>query len=65
MELRRLESGGESSCTFFSLEYSTDHGFRTYLDKFLTKAGPACDEQWVPGKETITTLETSKILSVQ
>ena len=41
-----------------------DIRFRTYLDKFLTKAGPASDEQWVPGEETITSLEKSKVLSV-
>ena len=41
-----------------------DTQIRTYLDKFLTKAGPASDEQWVPGEETITSLERSKVLSV-
>ncbi|MDI1488276.1 MAG: NEDD8 activating enzyme [Ramalina farinacea] len=34
----------------------------TYLDNFLTKAGPGSDEQWVPGEETITSLEKSKVL---
>lgn len=38
---------------------------RTYLDNFLTKAGPGSDEQWVPGEETITSLEKSKVLSVR
>ena len=37
---------------------------RIYLDNFLNKAGPASDEQWVPGQETIQGLESSKVLSV-
>lgn len=41
-----------------------DIQIRTYLDKFLNKAGPASDEQWVPGEETITSLEKAKVLSV-
>ncbi|KAL9124436.1 MAG: hypothetical protein Q9217_006235 [Psora testacea] len=36
----------------------------TYLDNFLNKAGPATDEEWVPGSETIRGLESSKVLSV-
>ena len=38
---------------------------RTYLDRFLTKAGPASEEQWVPGEETIASLEASKVLLVK
>ena len=37
---------------------------RKYLDNFLNKAGPASDEAWVPGEETIQNLESSKVLSV-
>ncbi|KAJ5665820.1 NEDD8 activating enzyme (UbaC) [Penicillium maclennaniae] len=33
-----------------------------HLHKVLTKAGPYCDEDWVPGQETVSTLESSKIL---
>ncbi|KAL9102768.1 MAG: hypothetical protein Q9163_002130 [Psora crenata] len=36
---------------------------RTYLDNFLNKAGPATDEEWVPGAEAIAGLESSKVLS--
>ncbi|KAK2793189.1 hypothetical protein FQN52_001837 [Onygenales sp. PD_12] len=33
-----------------------------YLYRILTRSGPFSDEDWVPGPETITGLETSKIL---
>lgn len=35
---------------------------RKHLHKVLTNAGPYCDEDWIPGEETITALESSKIL---
>jgi hypothetical protein len=38
--------------------------FRKYLHKVLTKPGPFSDEDWVPGPETISALESSKILYV-
>ena len=38
--------------------------FRTYLDSFLNKPGPKTDPDFVPGEDTITALETSKVLSV-
>ncbi|MCJ1272600.1 hypothetical protein MMC21_000386 [Puttea exsequens] len=34
-----------------------------YLDNFLNKPGPTSDPLWVPGEETTTALETSKVLS--
>ncbi|EGE79072.2 ubiquitin-activating enzyme E1 C [Blastomyces dermatitidis ATCC 18188] len=34
------------------------------LYRMLTRAGPFSDEDWVPGPETITDLETSKILVI-
>ncbi|MCJ1465898.1 hypothetical protein MMC07_004517 [Pseudocyphellaria aurata] len=36
----------------------------TYLDNFLTKPGPSTDPDFVPGVETITSLETSKVLVI-
>ncbi|PWY71741.1 NEDD8-activating enzyme E1 catalytic subunit [Aspergillus heteromorphus CBS 117.55] len=36
----------------------------THLYKVLTKSGPFSDEDWVPGPETITSLESSKILVI-
>ncbi|KAE8352542.1 hypothetical protein BDV28DRAFT_157816 [Aspergillus coremiiformis] len=42
---------------------SADSSLRwKHLHKVLTKSGPFSDEDWVPGPETITALETSKIL---
>ena len=38
---------------------------RTYLDSLLNKPGPASDPDWVPGPETISALESSKVLSVR
>lgn len=35
-----------------------------YLYKTLTKSGPFCDEDWVPGQETISALESSKVLVI-
>ncbi|PYH94179.1 NEDD8-activating enzyme E1 catalytic subunit [Aspergillus ellipticus CBS 707.79] len=35
-----------------------------HLYKVLTKAGPFSDEDWVPGQETITSLESSKLLVI-
>ncbi|KAJ5679234.1 NEDD8-activating enzyme E1 catalytic subunit [Penicillium macrosclerotiorum] len=35
-----------------------------YLYKVLSKPGPLCDEDWVPGPETIKSLESSKILVI-
>jgi len=35
---------------------------RKYLDNILTRRGPFTDEEWVPGDETITSLEQSKVL---
>ncbi|MCJ1430480.1 hypothetical protein MMC29_008398 [Sticta canariensis] len=35
-----------------------------YLDKFLTRPGPSTDPDFVPGVETITSLETSKVLVI-
>ncbi|OGM44883.1 NEDD8-activating enzyme E1 catalytic subunit [Aspergillus bombycis] len=35
-----------------------------HLHKVLTKPGPFSDEDWVPGPETISALETSKILVI-
>ncbi|KAL5364555.1 hypothetical protein BJX96DRAFT_157548 [Aspergillus floccosus] len=44
---------------------TTDHSLRwKYLHNVLTKPGPFSDEDWVPGPETITALETSKILVI-
>lgn len=37
---------------------------RKYLYKALSKAGPFSDPDWVPGNETIKSLEESKILYV-
>ncbi|KAI9764736.1 MAG: hypothetical protein M1835_007524 [Candelina submexicana] len=34
-----------------------------YLDRILTRSGPFTDEEWVPGKETIDMLESSKVLA--
>ncbi|KAB8077188.1 hypothetical protein BDV29DRAFT_64160 [Aspergillus leporis] len=43
----------------------TDYSLRwKYLHKVLTKPGPFSDEDWVPGPETISALETSKILVI-
>lgn len=36
--------------------------YRKYLDHILTRRGPFTDEEWVPGEETITSLEQSKVL---
>ncbi|KAG2413516.1 hypothetical protein HFD88_002705 [Aspergillus terreus] len=42
---------------------TTDNPLRwKYLHKVLTKPGPFSDEDWVPGPETISALESSKIL---
>ncbi|KAB8245057.1 hypothetical protein BDV35DRAFT_381782 [Aspergillus flavus] len=42
---------------------SADSSLRwKHLHKVLTKPGPFSDEDWVPGSETISALETSKIL---
>lgn len=38
---------------------------RVYLDRFLTQPGPSTDLDFVPGAETITGLETSKVLLVR
>lgn len=38
---------------------------RTYLDNILTKPGPASDPDWIPGLETISALESSKVLLVR
>ena len=38
---------------------------RAFLDKILSKPGPASDPDWVPGPETISALESSKVLSVR
>lgn len=35
-----------------------------YLDNFLTRPGPSTDPDFVPGVETITSLETSKVLVI-
>ncbi|KKK20279.1 NEDD8-activating enzyme E1 catalytic subunit [Aspergillus rambellii] len=35
-----------------------------YLYKVLSKSGPSCDPDWVPGEETIECLESSKILVI-
>ncbi|KAI9698435.1 MAG: hypothetical protein M1836_004016 [Candelina mexicana] len=35
-----------------------------YLDRILTRSGPFTDEEWVPGKETIDMLESSKVLVI-
>lgn len=35
-----------------------------HLHKVLTNAGPYCDEDWIPGEETITALGSSKILVI-
>lgn len=35
---------------------------RKHLYKALTKSGPFSDEDWVPGQETISALESSKVL---
>ncbi|KAE8149762.1 hypothetical protein BDV25DRAFT_122502 [Aspergillus avenaceus] len=35
-----------------------------HLHKVLSKAGPFSDEDWVPGQETISALETSKVLVI-
>ncbi|CAD6564353.1 MAG: hypothetical protein ASARMPREDX12_002634 [Alectoria sarmentosa] len=37
---------------------------RTYLDNLLNKPGPASDPDWVPGPETISALESSKVLVI-
>ena len=39
--------------------------FRKHLDNVLTKSGPFTDPDFVPGIETITGLETSKVLLVR
>lgn len=54
-ELYQLFSDGKDRALTFS---------RTYLDNFLNKAGPTSDPEWVPGQDTIDSLETSKVLSV-
>lgn len=33
-----------------------------YLDRFLNKAGPTTDAEFVPGAETISSLENSRVL---
>lgn len=44
---------------------TTDNPLRwKYLHKVLTKPGPFSDEDWVPGPETISALESSKILVI-
>lgn len=40
------------------------HITRKHLYSVLTKSGPFSDEDWVPGQETISALESSKILCV-
>lgn len=35
---------------------------RKYLNRVLTRSGPYSDGDWIPGPETITSLESSKIL---
>ncbi|KAI9828663.1 MAG: hypothetical protein M1832_001766 [Thelocarpon impressellum] len=35
-----------------------------HLDRVLTRAGPFSDEDWVPGEETISFLESSRILVI-
>ncbi|KAL8638780.1 MAG: hypothetical protein Q9228_004098 [Teloschistes exilis] len=35
-----------------------------YLDRFLSKAGPTTDAEFVPGAETISTLENSRVLVI-
>lgn len=37
---------------------------RKYLDNIMTRPGPFTDEEWIPGQETIDSLEESKVLSV-
>ena len=38
--------------------------YRRYLDQVLSRSGPFTDEEWMPGDETIRTLEDSKVLFV-
>ena len=45
--------------------HNTDKLPRTYLDNLLNKPGPASDPDWVPGPETISALESSKVLLVR
>ena len=53
-----------AACLYI-VSQGTDKLFRTYLDNFLNKPGPASDPDWVPGPETINALESSKVLSVR
>ena len=48
-----------------AVRQDTDKLPRTYLDNLLTKPGPASDPDWVPGPETISALESSKVLLVR
>ncbi|OQD72962.1 hypothetical protein PENDEC_c018G05254 [Penicillium decumbens] len=43
---------------------NSQQGRWKHLHKVLTKAGPYCDEDWIPGQETINALESSKILVI-
>lgn len=61
---RRLakSTDGEFDGLTFDTGMAFSHDFRKHLHKVLSKPGPFCDEDWVPGPETIDALETSKIL---
>jgi hypothetical protein len=37
---------------------------RKYLDRVLNRSGPYADPDWMPGYDTINSLESAKVLSV-
>ncbi len=66
MEFAFLERDGRTSnVNLTTIGQDTDDLPRTYLDNLLNKPGPASDPDWVPGPETISALESSKVLSVR
>ena len=49
-------------CVSLDVPWITLIESRIYLDNILMRGGPFTDEEWVPGEETITSLEQSKVL---
>lgn len=55
----------EVPTSFKTVTQKIDKLHRTYLDNLLNKPGPESDPDWVPGRETIDALESSKVLLVR
>ena len=65
MEPVTQERDGKGPASLKTTGQIVDKLQRTLLDKLLSKPGPASDPDWVPGPETISALESSKVLSVR